>query len=212
MDYSFFQCRFLPKSDIRDKAEGFRAKYWQQGVLPVNMEYIIEAELGINIEPFHGISKLINIDAYLKSDLTGIVVDYDQYMDDYNRYERRLRFSFAHEIGHYELHSYIYNNFKIEDPKEYYDFVVNAPEREYRSFEWQANEFAGRLLVPREMLIAELNQACDEARRYGDQGLIQADKELFIERAAPRLCRPFGVSEDVIVRRVREETLFEYLK
>lgn len=212
INYSFFKCEFLHRNEIREKADQFRENYWKKDVLPIDMERVIYEGLNMDIEPRHGVSRLIKIDAYLKSDLTGIVVDYDQYMDDKNRYERRLRFSFAHEIGHYVLHKYIYNKFEIESPKEYYDFIINIPDYEYRAFEFQANEFAGRLLVPRERLIAELNQVCDEAKGYGDQGLIQADKELFIERTAPRLCRPFGVSEDVIVRRVREETLFEYLK
>ena len=37
------------------------------------------------------------MDAYLKGDLTAIVVDYDFYMND--KYSNRMRFSFAHEFG-----------------------------------------------------------------------------------------------------------------
>jgi len=73
----------------------------------VNVEHIIEHSLGLDIIPVHGIRKFEKIDAYLKSDRSAIVVDIEQYMDVQNRYENRLRFSFAHEIGHYVLHEYV---------------------------------------------------------------------------------------------------------
>ena len=212
-DYSFFKCKYLSKKDLRAEAEKFREQYWPNGVLPVNMEEIIEAKLDLDIEPLHGISELINIDAYLKSDISGIVVDYKQYMDNENRYERRLRFSFAHETGHYVLHDYIFNNFNIDNPKDYYDFIINAPKEDYRYFEYQANEFAGRLLVPKEELIEVLGVACDAIKEKGDeQFLINTDKDIVLLGSAPKLCRPFGVSEEVIIRRVREEGLLKHIK
>jgi hypothetical protein len=157
-DYSKLRCRFIKKEEIRKISEEFRNAYWKSSLLPIDMESIIERGLRLDIVPHHGISRLDKIDAYLKSDLTGIVVDITQYMDPQGRYENRLRFSFAHEIGHFVLHKYIYQEFCIDTPEEYYDFVMNFPEPEYRSFEWQANEFAGSLLVPRTRLLEEIAQ------------------------------------------------------
>lgn len=89
------------------------------------------------------------------SKVTGpVLFDIEQYMDVQCRYENRLRFSFAHEIGHYMLHGYIYETFEIDTPQEYLNFVMNFPENEYKSFEWQANEFAGSLLVHRTRLFS----------------------------------------------------------
>jgi hypothetical protein len=136
-DYSFFRSPFLQKEVIHQKADNFREQHWGKGSLPVDMEKIIETRLSMYIEPRRDIAQLLHIDAYLTSDLSSIVVDYFQYMDEFRRYDRRLRFSFAHEVGHLELHRAIYDNFTIADPKEYYDFITNVPEADYRAFEFQ---------------------------------------------------------------------------
>jgi hypothetical protein len=123
-DFSFFQCQFIPKKEIGDLTEEFRRSYWPENTIPVDMEFIIEARLNLSIVPDHDVRQMVSIDAYLKTNLREIVVDYDQYMDEENRYEKRLRFSFAHEIGHYVLHRKIYENFDINTPQEYCDFIT----------------------------------------------------------------------------------------
>jgi len=210
-DYSFFDCKYIKRENLREIADKFREKHWKQDIVPVDMEYIIESELGLNIEPLHGMSRLI-FDAFLRTDLSGIIVDYDQYMDGDNRYAKRLRFSFAHEIGHYVLHDYIYNNLDITTPDDYFDFIQYLPDHDYRAFEWQANEFAGRLLVPKNALIDVLEGVCAQVKDYDNRYEIAADKELFLEKSSPVLCKPFGISEDVIIRRVKEEDLMGYIK
>jgi hypothetical protein len=39
------------------------------------------------------------------------------------RYLNRLRFSFAHELGHYFLHEYIYNKMLFSHIEEWRDFL-----------------------------------------------------------------------------------------
>lgn len=207
-DYSFFKCKYLKKQEIRDEAEKFRKNYWTENLIPVNIEKIFESKLGMNIEPLHFISDSMHIDAYLKPDFSGIVVDYDQYMDNENRYENRLRFSFAHEIGHFILHKYIYDNFVIYNSKEYYNFITNAPVNEYKSFEWQANEFAGRLLVPPVKLKSELDNIFIKFEENDLTEILKNDPDYILERITPKLSKPFGVSEKVIQRRVKEENLW----
>jgi hypothetical protein len=186
-DYSKLRCKYIKKEEIRKISEEFRSTYWKSGSIPIDMESIIEHGLRLDIIPHHGISRLDKIDAYLKSDLTGIVVDITQYMDPQGRYENRLRFSFAHEIGHFILHNYIYMEFGIDTPEEYYDFVMNFPEAEYRGFEWQANEFAGSLLVPRSRLLEEIER-CKETLK--ERGLIHLRDE---NREQVLVCRPAWV-------------------
>ena len=67
-------------------------------------------------------------------------------------------FSFSHELGHFFLHKELYIKFGISSPEDWKDFILNVPENEYRSFEWQANEFAGRLLVPYPELETEMEK------------------------------------------------------
>ncbi len=199
------RCRYLTKAEIRSISDDFRNSYWNSDVIPVNVEHIIEHGLGLDIIPVHGIRKFEKIDAYLKSDRSAIVVDIEQYMDVQNRYENRLRFSFAHEIGHYVLHKYVYERFNIDTPQEYFDFVMNFPETEYKSFEWQANEFAGSLLVPRARLFHEIEVARERLNTKGVSHLWESNREQVLVSMSPTLGRVFGVSDEVIERRITEE-------
>ncbi len=209
-DYNFFRCNFIPQKKLWAIVEDFRKKYWRNSSIPVYIENIIEAKLFLNIEPSRSIAHFSFIDAYLKSDRSAIVVNYDKYMDELNRYENRLRFSFAHEVGHFILHKYVHNKFDISTPKEYHDFITKAPQKEYRSFEWQANEFAGRLLVPLENLLEEVRIILTKLKRKNLYYLWAESPGMVVERCALNLGKIFGVSEDVIIRRIYEEKIYEY--
>ena len=99
-DYSNYKCEYLSKSQIKVKVENFRNEHWPEKIVPVDMELLLSKRMKIDIIPSRGIKELTKTDAFLKSDLTAIVVDLMQYMDEQDRYANRLRFSFAHEIGH----------------------------------------------------------------------------------------------------------------
>ena len=120
-EYSDYEFQYLTKDEIRNKADDFRNEYWKSEVLPVDIERIIENDLKLSIIPEHNIRKLMQIDSFLQSDLNGIVVDFDYYMN--TRYDNRIRFSFAHEVGHFVLHRYIYNRFNFKSRTEYMDFM-----------------------------------------------------------------------------------------
>lgn len=205
-DFSDFRCPFLSKEEIWLRAKEFRATYWHENVLPVDIESIIEKKMKLNIEPEHGLLVELDIDAFLRSDLTGIVVDYKCYMDE--RFSNRLRFSYAHEIGHLRLHKVIYDELSLNNSEEWKQFIETVPEREYGYFEYQANEFAGRLLVPRQVLITELEKVLDEIRQLNLLEYLKQDPGSVLARISPALCKPFSVSYDVIERRLEREGLW----
>ncbi len=196
------KCNFIAQEDIWSIVDDFRNHYWPSNVLPVDIEKIIEIGLKMEIIPEHYIRQYAKIDAFIRSDFTGIIVDYDQYMDSMGRYEKRLRFSFAHEIGHYILHRHVYEELHFESPREYADFVLNMPESEHRKFEWQANEFAGRLLVPRSNLHEEIQKVYHKLKENSLLAILKEEPEQVLESVAPTLAKPFLVSDDVIVKRV----------
>lgn len=203
-----FKCNFVPQEEIWKIVEEFRKQHWPTGILPVDIEQIIEVELKMNIIPEHYIRQYAKIDAFIRSDFSGIIVDHEQYMDPMGRYEKRLRFSFAHEIGHYVLHRSIYEELHFESPREYADFVLNMPESEHRKFEWQANEFAGRLLVPKNHLQEEILKIYIKLKENSLLQILAKEPEQVLESVAPTLAKPFLVSEDVIVKRVERECLW----
>ena len=205
-DYSEFKCPWIPKQEIWEKAEKFRTTYWPENILPVNTEKVVESRLKLNIEPMHGLEDELDMDAFLRMDLSGIVVDHDSYMD--KRYSNRLRFSFAHEIGHLELHKDIYMQLAIANTEDWITFIDNVPDREYGYFEYQANEFAGKLLVPRQALEQELDKLLKEIEKLGLLKFLESDPNSVLSRISQSLCKPFGVSYQVIEKRVEREDLW----
>jgi hypothetical protein len=206
LDYSEFKCRWIEPTSLWNIADETRNKYWPESKLPINTEEIVEFRLRLNIEPVKYLLSTIDIDAYLKRDLTGIVVDYDCYMND--KFANRMRFSFAHELGHLFLHKDLYTTLGIDSPEGWKDFTLNVPENEYRNFEWQANEFAGRLLVPYPELEAEMEKAVEILKENNLIHFLKVDPDAVLSRISPMLCKPFGVSTEVIERRVKREQLW----
>jgi Zn-dependent peptidase ImmA (M78 family) len=207
-DFSNLKCIYIPKHEIWEKADEFIKVNWNYGEIPVNIEYIVEAKVNLGIIPIQGLYDICGIDAYLKSDFSGIVIDNTKYNDE--RFDNRLRFSIAHELGHFILHDYLYeeNKINISTSKDYYKFITNFPEKEYKSFEYQANQFAGRLLVPPKRLAEEVKKIYQTLEESNAVHLLEDYQDYVLDRSTPRLCKPFGVSEDVIRRRILEENLW----
>jgi hypothetical protein len=205
-DISDFACPYMPKEEIWKAADKFRSEFWPEENLPIDMEKIIEERLGLNIEPKHNLHLELDIDAYLRVDLTGVIVDYDCYMNE--KYMNRLRFSLAHELGHLFLHRDIYKRFKIDDTDAWKYFMQNIPEQQYTYFEYQANEFAGRTLVPRDRLIKEIEICLNKVQELGLSDLIAKDPNEVLYSMSAALCKPFGVSNQVIELRVKREELW----
>lgn len=204
MPYNNFKCEWIDKQEIYKRADEMRTKYWQND-LPVNLEQVIEFGLNLNIEPMHGLFTMIDMDAWLRIDLTGIVVDYDCFVND--KFVNRLRFSFAHEIGHYFLHSDIYSNLVFNSIEEWKDFIINVSETEYGYFERQANEFAGRFLVPLDLLEIQVNEAAEIIKQNNLVEYLRKDPDAVLSGVAPFLKKPFAVSDQVIKIRVQNEEL-----
>jgi len=206
MDYSQFRCKWISKSKIWEVAERVRNRYWPENSTPVDVESIIEFRLKMTIDVRKGLLSTIDMDAFLRLDLTGIIVDEDSYMQE--KFASRLRFSFAHELGHYFLHRGTYAASDIKTSQEWKEFILNVPDEEYRNFEWQANEFAGRFLVPRPRLEIEVDKVTEIILRKGWKKHLEKDPDAVLSRVSTSICKPFGVSSEAIETRVRREGLW----
>ncbi len=192
---------------IRQKADGFRSNYFSSSSIPLDIISIVEFDLGIDIRPEKGLREQGDTDALLAANLDVIYVDQDRYMD--RRYDNRLRFSLAHELGHRVLHG-DYLKGRIKSIELVYQFYASVTEEEYSFFEWHANEFAGRLLVPSKDLI-------DETQKLIDQNLdallkLGVDLGVVFEQISPRLAPLFGVSDEVIQKRLTKEKVADVIK
>jgi Zn-dependent peptidase ImmA (M78 family) len=118
-----------------------------------------------------------------------------------------LRFSVAHEIGHLILHRGIFAGLKHASAREWFDYISAIPDVEYGWVEWQAYEFAGRLLVPPDALRKEFQSAIKSAQAAGYSDWLAAD-EAALDYIATRIAPKFGVSTEVIAKRLRVEKLW----
>lgn len=193
MNYKKIIVPYLSNTRIERKAELFREKFWGDSV-PIDIESIIDKKLKINVIPIPGFLKLANIDALMSSDWESIYVDRDEYLDE--RRHNRLRFSLAHEIGHFVLHKEIYSNFNIKNLNDYYRLNKDIPQKQYSYLETQANKFANYLLVPRRILIVERKK---ELKKKGSPAWFkEVDIKTLNSYCAIPLSKIFKVSDEVV--------------
>jgi hypothetical protein len=192
--------------ELRAWADEFHATFAPDAVPPIDVIYIAEIDIGLEIIPTPQLFSKIDMDAALASDLNTIYVDEESYMKweaGQHWIEKRMRFSFAHELGHRVLHGDLIkgDGFQtLEDFKRW----AGSPEN-YRIAEYQANEFAGRLLVPLGLLQEEFDRHCQKAQAYDPSWReIEGMREHIAKLIAPR----FGVNHQVIEVRFDHEGLW----
>jgi hypothetical protein len=200
-----FKAPFNPKERIWQEADRLRAAHPAGRALPVQILDLAEFDLGLDLVPVDGLREQLDIDALLMGDLRSILLDKRAFMSP--RLEYRLRFSVAHEIGHLILHRDIYAGLQHTTAKEWFDYISAIPEVEYGWVESQAYEFAGRLLVPPEPMRAAFENAVQSARTAGYADWLAAD-EAALDYIATRVASTFGVSAEVMAKRLRVEKLW----
>lgn len=133
---------FLSYDDLRRRADAFIARYHPAGTIPVPIDDIVEAQLGIDIVPVPGLRDVLQsddygVESYITSDLREIHIDEWVYRHRYNRY----RFSIAHEIGHATLHRELYQSTTFDSVASWLAFAGSIPHDDYGWYEWQAYIF-----------------------------------------------------------------------
>lgn len=196
--------RYKDKFAIWRAADDFRESAELRGhnIPPIDVIYIAEVILKLDIIPLENLFTEQRIDAALMPDLSGFYIDEEAYMawERGTRWvEQRLRFSFAHELGHFVLHAKEIEARCFETMAAFREWAVTPSE--YGSAEYQANEFAGRFLVPRPILEREYDQLTSDVPNWRE---IEGTREFFAKRIAPR----FGVNYQVIETRFDREGIW----
>lgn len=199
-----FKAPFLSKETCWAAADQFRQRYCPQGEIPVDVLALVEFELDLEIRTITGLKEDADVDALLLGDWKTLIVDHQQFLDD--RFTNRLRFSIAHELGHFARHKEVFQSIPRKSADEWISFVLEMPEKEYGLLEFHANEFAGRLLVPIENLTTQFNSVLDELESTGFKRQQLSDEH--ISYLCVPLARHFAVSQDVMERRLSKEKLW----
>jgi Zn-dependent peptidase ImmA (M78 family) len=193
------------RSAIREAADQFRAKYWSDGSIPVDIELILE-RMGVNIVPQANLRRAVGIDACISADLKDLYIDLEYYLDE--RMTFRVRFSEAHELGHIILHGEIFNKHRENPPRSVLEWAQIIRNRiETGILEKEADEFASCFLVPE----PELRNAYEKQfplilETFSEKGynLDSVEPDTLRSYLANPIHRIFQVSMDTIEIRLRK--------
>ena len=205
MDPKKFKAPFISLEEIRKRADSLRQKSLGSDDIPVDVERIIEFGLRLDIVPESSVKQESDVDALLLGNMKEIVVDLQEFMDD--RHRNRIRFSLAHEAGHLVLHADIFAKVKHTSVDDWVRFIQEIPDDQYLWIEQHAYEFAGRLLVPPDILLEKVRQTVSAAESKGFSSW-DSSGDAAVEYIAHQIAEEFQVSEQVISKRIEREKLW----
>ena len=147
-----FRPTWLSYEDIRQRARDLRRRYGHDDDVVFPIERVVEYDLKLDIVPVPGLRQAFpewGACGYLTQDRTEIRVD--SYCCQ--AFEDSFRFTLAHEVAHLELHAELWDLLVYSDPGEYIGALQSlVTDERYKGLEWQADAFAGVVLVPDHLL------------------------------------------------------------
>lgn len=185
----------MTRSEIQEAVAACRRKWpiLSAKATPIDMLTFVELELHLDIIPAHGIK-----DAALTPDFSGIFVNWDVY-NDLNTCKpwlrRRFRFTLAHEFAHWYLHQTLVPERSFARIR---DMLLCLRDRKAQT-ERDADEFAGQLLVPTELLWEKY-----KAMHFSHDQLSPDNRHKFCEY----LEGYFGVNDEVISIQLHSEGIW----
>jgi len=193
---------FLRCEDISKIAADLLDNYNRVDKIPVDIEALVEFDIGLEIIPQRGLEDRFNVVGFISLDMTAITVD--EYVLE--RQPTRYRFTLAHELGHRELHARAFESLQIKTIEDWRKFYMTLDEQDYGWFERHAYWFAGAILVPEHTLFAEYSRV---AARLGIEGLDGAGLSHYGRlTVAGVIAKRFQVSTGVVHRRLNEVGLW----
>jgi hypothetical protein len=199
---------FLNNDEIWREADQFRERADLVGanIPPIDILYVVDVILRFDLIPLEDLFVDLRMDAAIVPASRTILVDRDALLgwEKKSRWiEQRLRFSVAHELGHCVLHKDYMKDVSFTSEAGFKTWVLQ--QRSDQTAEYQADEFAGRFLVPRDILLQEYD---DYAKRAATADSAWHEVEGMREHIAKKLSPLFGVNHQVIETRLHREGIW----
>lgn len=196
------------KEDVWSIVEEFRSTYpLELSDLPVDVLTVIEIHLRLDVIPFDNLFRKYSVDAAIVPDFSGIYVDKRSYQGLEGTPPwlfNRLRFSLAHELGHIIMHKELAPNGGFKSLEDFWAWMRTYNEQRY-GIEQQANEFAGRLLVPLDRLSSDFDTFSEKIKvPFPNFWTNSSLRNGFIES----LAQTYGLSEGVIAVRLERDEIW----
>jgi len=202
----------MTNTEIWQCVEAFRTQHTPHlnaEKIPLNLLTFSELDLGLDIIPFEHLADDFSADAAILGDFSGFYIDsfiYDRLDTASHAQLNRLRFSLAHELGHYVLHREQYLATNISDSESLKEWL-NYHSGDKEQIEYEANEFAGRLLVPIEVLSPLFEKfAIALDALHGPHGW--KNRNDLREQTCDHLSEKFGLHPQGIATRLHREGLW----
>jgi len=191
------------------KIEELRAEYevLRDDRTPIDVFTFAEVDLGLDAIPFDNLASKYRVEAAITADFTGLYLDAEQYalMEKGPEWKlNRLRFTVAHELAHYFLHHDLPQAENFASMSDFARWTESYGGKKYPA-EQEANEFAGRLLVPENRLASLFDEFAPEA-----EALIPNFMEIgpFRDKFAEKVASRFGVNPQVIAIRLDRDGIW----
>lgn len=174
---------------------------------PIDVFSFFELDLGLDPIPFDDLTAKYRVEAAITADFTGLYLDAEQYAlmergPDWKL--NRLRFTVAHELAHYFLHRNLPQKEHFLNLPAFARWTENYGGRKY-TLEQEANEFAGRLLVPSCKLAECFEEFASRAETLISNFMSSSSlRDKFGEQIAQR----FGVNAQVIAVRLDRDGIW----
>ena len=189
---------YLTYDDVDRNAADVLKKHDRLEEVPVDMEALIEFDMGLKIIPQRGLEDEFGVVGFLSFGMTSIIVD--EYVLE--RQPTRYRFTLAHELGHRVLHADSFRLLQVRSVADWVDFYLTLPEQDYGWFERHAYWFAGALLVPEHTLLPQYEAAMAKVGAEGLDGAMLSYRSR--STVAGAIAKRFHVSTGVVSRRLNE--------
>ncbi len=194
---------------VWNAVEALRSQYdvLRDDRTPIDVFTFLEIDLGLNPIPFDDLTAKYRVEAAITSDFTGIYLDAEEYalMERGPEWKlNRLRFTVAHELAHYFLHRNLPKEENFSSLPNFAKWTLALSGKKY-SVEQEANEFAGRLLVPSTRLKVCFDEFAPEAKKLASNFMARGGfRQAFAETIAPK----FGVNSQVIEVRLDRDNIW----
>jgi Zn-dependent peptidase ImmA (M78 family) len=171
---------------------------------PIDPEIIATKVFGVDIFPQRQLSSA-GVRSGIDTTQSTIFIDYDIYMEE--SLQHLSRQSIAHELGHIIFDAPLLRRLattNVDDAFELHEMIVKSNS----GIEWTAHKLSGAFLVPRDAMLKQVAQ-----RLYDNYDKVTGAYpqltlgDIFQQMEASQLSRHFGVSEDVIKWRFKDEEL-----
>jgi hypothetical protein len=188
MDFENFKAPYISYDDTRSIAQDFLKQYNTTNEMPVDIELIHEAGLGMNLIPAP--LSYFGIEAFTSLSAKEIRYNEVTATDNIGRH----RFTLAHEAGHIIMHEDIFKQVSYSSPDEFMETQEKFPPNQYSYLEIQADNFAGLVLVPEDRLEEQVELQLNKILNEGFD-LKEENYELILSYVSKLVAKHFVVNE-----------------